>query len=300
MEKKIKAIRGCEGKRQEIRSWLINHGGSEQFIGFFEDIFEDDQYFFFVHPGVQVHYSFMEFNDPNFDIEEFDENRNDAKQKKSEKKKSYVNEAQNQEKKDRKPVLEVVATGRNKAEGKVVIEFLIEKGGVNVNELSGYSETEPMLYYIDHNHDIQCKDIRDDFFKQYDLHPRIPEIYFKPFEPVLARDFMDEPWQCDMYSHTNRYDGGGVTYSCVGGTYLQCVPFKGNEDLYENNYKYDCPVSVVINKKKGIPSKDTADTIKRFEILRTMYDNSSATEPFEWYATKHWDDVDMDYFDKIG
>lgn len=40
--------------------------------------------------------------------------------------------------------------------------------------------------------------------------------------------------------------------------------------------------------------------ITRFEILKTMFDNSKQSCSFEEYALANWDNVDMNFFENIG
>ena len=52
---------------------------------------------------------------------------------------------------------------------------------------------------------------------------------FKPFEKVLVRHHDGFPWKCDFFSH---YSESHVSpYECVGGSYKDCIPYEGNEEL---------------------------------------------------------------------
>lgn len=53
---------------------------------------------------------------------------------------------------------------------------------------------------------------------------------FQPYQKVLARDFQDEFWLAELYSHSVKEDGS-VIYICMGGTYKQCIHYEGNEHL---------------------------------------------------------------------
>lgn len=49
---------------------------------------------------------------------------------------------------------------------------------------------------------------------------------FKPFDRVLVRDFDTQTWHVDIYSHRNN---ATCPYECVGGGWMQCIPYEGNE-----------------------------------------------------------------------
>ena len=49
---------------------------------------------------------------------------------------------------------------------------------------------------------------------------------FKPFERVLVRDGNNDKWCVGLYSHPN-----GLEHIVAGGTFLQCIPYEGNEHL---------------------------------------------------------------------
>jgi len=57
------------------------------------------------------------------------------------------------------------------------------------------------------------------------------EPQFKPFDRVLVRDVDDTYWQIALFSHI---DDTVIDFRyCVnnGYSYVQCIPFEGNEDL---------------------------------------------------------------------
>jgi len=60
-----------------------------------------------------------------------------------------------------------------------------------------------------------------------------PEHEFKPFDKVLARNFISECWTCDIFSHIDNKDS--YKYHCVGAKYFQCIPYEGNEKLLGTN-----------------------------------------------------------------
>lgn len=55
------------------------------------------------------------------------------------------------------------------------------------------------------------------------------EHQFQPFEKVLVRDVGIGKWTVDLYGVKNEKDP--YPYRCVGGSYVYCIPYKGNEHL---------------------------------------------------------------------
>ena len=53
---------------------------------------------------------------------------------------------------------------------------------------------------------------------------------FEPFQKVLVRDFCDEKWKADYFSHYNE-DDCLFLYRCVGDSYQVCIAYEGNEHL---------------------------------------------------------------------
>lgn len=56
-----------------------------------------------------------------------------------------------------------------------------------------------------------------------------PEHKLEPFEKVLVRDVGIGKWTVDLYGVKNEKDP--YPYRCVGGSYVYCIPYKGNEHL---------------------------------------------------------------------
>ena len=52
---------------------------------------------------------------------------------------------------------------------------------------------------------------------------------FQPGDKVLVRDFDDEAWTLDTYSH--REDNPDYPYRCLESFWQQCIPYEGNECL---------------------------------------------------------------------
>ena len=57
-----------------------------------------------------------------------------------------------------------------------------------------------------------------------------PKCPFEPFQKVLVRDFCDEKWKADYFSHYNE-DDCLFPYRCVGDSYKVCIAYEGNEHL---------------------------------------------------------------------
>lgn len=53
---------------------------------------------------------------------------------------------------------------------------------------------------------------------------------FEPFQKVLVRDFCDERWKADYFSHYDAVDTS-LPYCCVGECYKVCIAYEGNEHL---------------------------------------------------------------------
>ena len=63
-----------------------------------------------------------------------------------------------------------------------------------------------------------------------------PKCPFEPFQKVLVRDFCDEKWKADYFSHYDE-DNSLFPYCCVGEHYKVCIAYEGNEHLL-GTYKY--------------------------------------------------------------
>ena len=57
-----------------------------------------------------------------------------------------------------------------------------------------------------------------------------PKCPFEPFQKVLVRDFCDERWKANYFSHYNE-DDCLFPYRCVGDSYKVCIAYEGNEHL---------------------------------------------------------------------
>ena len=62
-----------------------------------------------------------------------------------------------------------------------------------------------------------------------------PKPKFKPFDQVLVRDEVGQKWGARHFA--NYSDNEDYPYECTNGVeYAQCVPYEGNEHLYNTNY----------------------------------------------------------------
>lgn len=51
---------------------------------------------------------------------------------------------------------------------------------------------------------------------------------FSPFEQVLCRDYVDQPWEIDLFDHMQ---DSNYPYVCFKNSWMFCIPYKGNEHL---------------------------------------------------------------------
>ena len=65
----------------------------------------------------------------------------------------------------------------------------------------------------------------------------------QPYDKVLVRDYLDDPWKVDFYSHKNV--NTEHLYRCVGNSYRFCIPyndetkyFVGTKEEAPEYYKY--------------------------------------------------------------
>ena len=66
-----------------------------------------------------------------------------------------------------------------------------------------------------------------------------PDFSFMPFERVLGRDNDDDFWTADFFSYLmNDFSNSKELYVCVGDSYYQCIPYKGNESLLGTKESY--------------------------------------------------------------
>ena len=65
-------------------------------------------------------------------------------------------------------------------------------------------------------------------FKDNASNPSIPCL-FKPFDKVLVRDWENQKWHCNIYSHYSC--NSHYPHVCADGGYKFCIPYEGNEHL---------------------------------------------------------------------
>lgn len=53
----------------------------------------------------------------------------------------------------------------------------------------------------------------------------LPKYEFKPFDKVLVRDFDDEEWKADFFSHNRFANDSYYRFSCVGNKWRHCIPY---------------------------------------------------------------------------
>ena len=54
---------------------------------------------------------------------------------------------------------------------------------------------------------------------------------FKPFDKVLVRNYNYENWECSLFSHYQNSNETEYIYVTMNGSYIHCIPYKGNEYL---------------------------------------------------------------------
>lgn len=112
-----------------------------------------------------------------------------------------------------------------------ICKTLEEWGGINIYKLKCIEDSR--YYFIDNLYTI-CS-IRNDSYVQKLIAEGKAEIYelpkpkhrFQPFDKVLVRNADYCIWRCGIFSHIST-DG---EYCCIAGSWNQCVPYEGNEDL---------------------------------------------------------------------
>lgn len=72
--------------------------------------------------------------------------------------------------------------------------------------------------------------------KDWELVPNKFDITtLKPFDKVLVRDFDCNTWEINFFSKLL----GGRHFKCLDLSYVQCIPYKGNEHLFNTTNKCD-------------------------------------------------------------
>lgn len=55
----------------------------------------------------------------------------------------------------------------------------------------------------------------------------------KPFDKVLVRDDNNERWDIDIFKRYNEEENEIYPYECLFECYKQCIPYEGNESLFD-------------------------------------------------------------------
>lgn len=61
----------------------------------------------------------------------------------------------------------------------------------------------------------------------------------KPFDKVLCRDYNNEVWKCDIFSHSF-VDNHKLKFKCIGTYWLNCIPYN-DETKHLVGTDKDCP-----------------------------------------------------------
>ena len=108
---------------------------------------------------------------------------------------------------------------------------------------------------------------------------------FKPFEEVLVRNNDNDTWHIDIYDY--EFVGyNGIVYKCLGGLYLECIPFKGNEKYYLTTKEY---------KEPWTPKKDEIVAVsndKEYWYIKQFMYNSKIHES-TFYIVKDHNDISI-------
>lgn len=118
------------------------------------------------------------------------------------------------------------------------------KVGDNIAHKSGISNTititkvSPTFYYTKDNFSSNTGVILVSNQDEYVLVEGKFDInLFKPFMKVLVRNYNRELWKATFF---NNYEKGSKQpFICITGSYEQCVPYEGNEKLFNTNNKCD-------------------------------------------------------------
>jgi hypothetical protein len=89
-----------------------------------------------------------------------------------------------------------------------------------------YKDGECMLFPSRENRDWNT-------FKKFDI------TTLKPFDKVLCRDYDNEAWKCDIFSHSF-VDNRKLKFRCIGTYWLNCIPYN-DETKHLVGTDEDCP-----------------------------------------------------------
>lgn len=125
--------------------------------------------------------------------------------------------------------------------------YLISNIDGNIADISailyknGYFVTYDTCYTDVKNFTLATKEERNRFYSalvengyKYDKKQhKIMKQEFKPFDKVLVRDKITEPWEIGIFSH--HVQEGIYKYYCMKTCYRYCIPYEGNEYLLGTN-----------------------------------------------------------------
>ena len=93
------------------------------------------------------------------------------------------------------------------------------------------SDIDDLCYYCGEY--VICNICDQEFFE---LVPNKFDIStLKPFDKVLVRDFDNETWEIDFFSRLRE----GKHFKCLDLSYIQCIPYEGNEHLLNTSNEPD-------------------------------------------------------------
>lgn len=126
---------------------------------------------------------------------------------------------------------------------KEIQEKLFELGFVwNSRNRKVTNEDYPFLY-ISRNKTIMCENDMSLFkshpYKEITANDILKikvgeDTSLKPFDRVLVRDFDEDVWCANLFSHCE-LDDSNYPFRTLYACYKQCIPYKGNEHLIGTN-----------------------------------------------------------------
>lgn len=96
----------------------------------------------------------------------------------------------------------------------------------------GVSAGESMTEFVSN----KGREVTAEYILRLTLEER-PEYEFEPFDRVLVRDSDDEAWTCNIFSNFILEEDSPYSFWCISGSWIQCIPYEGNEHLVGTNNK---------------------------------------------------------------
>ena len=98
------------------------------------------------------------------------------------------------------------------------------------------------------NENVDSTNVSDDYKKETNCsqykNRRFDPKTFKPFDKVLVRDYCDDEWTCDIFSHIQQVDNT-LYYKYILTYYKRCIPYNnetkhliGTTDEAPDYYQY--------------------------------------------------------------